>query len=112
LSPGYETLVGNQPQELGLVDTYRAVRTRGDGDYTSDVTGNPYSDNPLDKSLASQPSVVDDYIFISPDSALRPVAAALVFNTPVTAQTAAAHPFKRLPKRLSDHYGVVTTFTY
>jgi endonuclease/exonuclease/phosphatase family metal-dependent hydrolase len=109
-SPGYATLVGKGPGRLDLIDSFRQVHPQSVADYTSDVTGNPYSDNPLDKSLSTQPSVVDDYIFVSRDSALRPQAAILVFNTPVAPETAAAYQLKRVPKRLSDHYGVLTTF--
>jgi endonuclease/exonuclease/phosphatase family metal-dependent hydrolase len=107
LAAGYSRLVGQNNEGMGLIDTYLAVHSAREIVFTSDIQNNPYSHNPLDTALATQPSVVDDYIFVSRHPLFRPVRSEVVFKEQLA--PASFHSAKIPPARLSDHYGVLTT---
>ena len=94
-----------------MVDTY--LKTHGKGaketpDYTF-TRANPYVDHGFFDTL---PSEVEDYIFLCENSILRPVTSAQVFQDAIQPETVKSLnlSLNRLPKRLSDHFGVMTTF--
>ena len=96
---------------MGFTDTFRAAH---DGDsvpaWTYDVVTNPYASNGL---FAAEPPGVIDYVFASESDLLVAVRSEIVFKEPLTGADllrAGLANSARLPARLSDHYGVLTTF--
>ena len=58
------------------------------------------------------PSEVEDYIFQCPSTGLRPVHSERMFVDAIPESARAAYGLKNLPKRLSDHFGLMTTFSF
>jgi endonuclease/exonuclease/phosphatase family metal-dependent hydrolase len=77
-------------------------------DYTF-TQSNPYVDHGFYDSL---PNEVEDYIFICENPWVKPLASREVFQEPITAERLHQMGFKldSIPLRLSDHYGVLSTF--
>lgn len=70
---------------------------------------NPYVASGL---FSGAPSEVDDYIFICQYSDLSVTSSKLIFNEALPEFYKEKFKLRKLPLRLSDHYGILTTFTY
>jgi endonuclease/exonuclease/phosphatase family metal-dependent hydrolase len=108
-SQEYRSVVDSSPSGLGFQDTYAEVHGREGTAAITDDSRNPYKNR---GHFSGSPDVVIDYIFLSPQSRLRPVASEVVFQEPISAAEYARHGLKRRPERLSDHYGVLTTLAF
>ena len=56
------------------------------------------------------PSEVEDYILNCPTNKIRALKSTVVFNTPIPESAVEEFDLQSLPKRLSDHYGVLTEY--
>lgn len=70
---------------------------------------NPYVAN---GHFSAAPSEVDDYIFVCEYADLKPVASKLMFTEAIPASYKDTFKLRKLPSRLSDHYGILSTFYY
>ncbi len=105
-------LVTNPKTGLGLVDTYWAMHPDHSDEVspTFDTRDNPYITS---GEFSEEPRQRIDFIFASPaehGTGLVPTASEIVFKDPIPASDQAKYGLKQLPLRLSDHYGVLTTF--
>lgn len=57
----------------------------------------------------NSPDGVIDYVFVSPQPQLVPMASEGVFSKPITTTEYQRYQLRRSPQRLSDHYGICTT---
>jgi endonuclease/exonuclease/phosphatase family metal-dependent hydrolase len=96
---------------LGLTDTFRASHALdAEPAWTYDTKSNPYAKNGI---FAAEPPGVIDYVFVNDNPIVVPVCSEVVFGGELTdadRRRAGLGPRVPLPKRLSDHYGVLTTF--
>lgn len=107
LSGEYLLFAGGAPRGLGLWDTYRQLHGFQEPPAITDDIRNPYK---VRGAFESSPDCVIDYVFASPTPRLVPVASEVVFSDPITDAECRRHRLRRRPERLSDHYGVLTTF--
>ena len=68
---------------------------------------NPYVSDGI---FSKAPSETEDYLFVSKSPQLVPLKAEIVFQEPLPDGYRERFGLKNLPKRLSDHYGVLGTF--
>jgi hypothetical protein len=109
------TFFADPIQGLGLIDTFRELNgfppagTLNSPDCTY-CMDNVYAATGL---FGNAPSEVEDYVFINRNNRLIPTDSVRVFTEDLSGQAdelRAAHELKKVPKHLSDHYGVLTTF--
>lgn len=94
-------------RELGLRDTYRELHGWQEPPAITDDIRNPYKAR---GHFEDSPDSVIDYVFVTPTPRLVTVASEVVFQEPITDYECRRHRMRRRPERLSDHYGVLTTF--
>lgn len=70
---------------------------------------NPYVAN---GHFSNAPSEVNDYIFVCEFADLSLLSSKLMFTEAVPESYRETHKLRKLPERLSDHYGILSTFYY
>lgn len=94
----------DQMQNSFLVANGMSVRDKNIPTYSAD---NPYVSGGI---FAGIPSETEDYLLYCPSPRVSALRSEIVFRDAIPESDRERYHLKRLPKRLSDHYGVVTEF--
>ncbi len=110
-SKPYSAMIAGACSAGTLINTYLAVHGM---DEKSPAVPTYSQENPYVGGgyFSEIPSEVEDYIFQCPSATLRPVRSERMFVDAIPDSAREAYGLKKLPKRLSDHFGMMTTFSF
>jgi len=104
----YALMTGNASRaQLGYIDTFRSIHPDTSSPVWTFDKDNPYVSSGY---FGGAPSETIDYIFMSPNNRLKIANSELVFTEDIDDQTKARFDIESA-KKLSDHYGILTTFS-
>lgn len=93
---------------MNWLDVFASAQGRlPEADEFSFNSDNPYVAGGM---FSKAPSETEDYLLMNPNPWIVPVYARVVFRDALPESLVPRFGLKNLPKRLSDHYGVVATF--
>lgn len=112
VSKHYKYLINNSCKRGDLKDSFMATNSISTSEPACETTydhENPYVYTGRYKNL---PSSTVDYILSCEFGPLKPVSSNIVLNQPLDLKDVEDLSFKKRPQRLSDHYGVLTTYSW